>query len=44
MCAVHCDWQMKIYGNAVHSFTHPDSGNEPSKGVADNKEIFSEGR
>jgi dienelactone hydrolase len=25
-----CDWQMNIYGNAVHSFTDPDSGNDPS--------------
>ena len=34
----HCDWQMNIYGNAMHSFTNPDSGNDPSKGVAYNKE------
>ena len=32
------DWQMNIYGNAVHSFTNPDSGNDPSKGAAYNKE------
>jgi dienelactone hydrolase len=32
------DWQMIIYGNAVHSFTNPDSGNDPSKGAAYNKE------
>lgn len=33
-----CDWQMNIYGNAVHSFTNPDSGNDRSKGAAYNKE------
>ena len=32
------DWQMNIYGNAVHSFTNPDSGSDPSKGAAYNKE------
>jgi dienelactone hydrolase len=32
------DWQMIIYGNAVHSFTNPDSGNDPSKGAAYNKQ------
>jgi dienelactone hydrolase len=32
------DWQMIIYGNAVHSFTNPASGNDPSKGAAYNKE------
>jgi dienelactone hydrolase len=31
------DWQMNIYGGAVHSFTNPDSGNDPSKGVAYNE-------
>ena len=31
------DWQMVIYGGAVHSFTNPDSGNDPSKGVAYNE-------
>jgi dienelactone hydrolase len=38
MRAAHVDWQMVIYGNAVHSFTNPDSGNDPSKGAAYNKE------
>jgi dienelactone hydrolase len=28
------DWQMVSYGGAVHSFTNPDSGNDPSKGAA----------
>lgn len=32
------EWQLNIYGKAVHSFTNPDSGNNPSKGVAYNKE------
>ena len=32
------DWQMIIYGGAVHSFTNPASGNDPSKGAAYNPE------
>jgi len=32
------DWQMIFYGNAVHSFTNPDAGNDPSKDSAYNKE------
>ncbi|MDD5729785.1 MAG: dienelactone hydrolase family protein [Candidatus Omnitrophica bacterium] len=31
------DWQMIIYGNAVHSFTNPDSGNNPATGAAYNE-------
>jgi dienelactone hydrolase len=31
------DWQMVIYGGAVHSFTNPDSGSDPSRGVAYNE-------
>jgi len=31
------DWQMVIYGGAVHSFTNPESGSDPSKGVAYNE-------
>jgi dienelactone hydrolase len=31
------DWEMVYYGGAVHSFTNPDSGNDPSKGAAYNK-------
>jgi dienelactone hydrolase len=30
------DWQLIIYGGAVHGFTNPASGNDPSKGVAYN--------
>jgi dienelactone hydrolase len=28
------DWEMNLYSGAVHSFTNPDSGNDPSKGAA----------
>ena len=31
------DWQLVMYGGAVHSFTNPASGNDPSKGVAYNE-------
>ncbi len=31
------DWQMIVYGGAVHSFTNPASGNNPSAGVAYNE-------
>ncbi|TSK08872.1 MAG: dienelactone hydrolase family protein [Geobacter sp.] len=31
------DWQMNYYGNAVHSFSNPKSGNDNSKGVAYNE-------
>ncbi len=31
------DWQMIYYGGAVHSFTNPDSGNDPKKGAAYNE-------
>ncbi len=30
------DWQMNIYGHAVHSFTNPASGNDKPKGLAYN--------
>ncbi len=32
------DWQLNIYSGAVHSFTNPASGDDPSKGVAYNAE------
>ncbi len=38
MRAASVDWQMVLYGNAVHSFTNPDSGNDPSRGIAYNRE------
>jgi dienelactone hydrolase len=31
------DWQMVFYGNAVHGFTMPESGTDPSKPVAYNE-------
>jgi len=31
------DWQVNIYGGAVHSFTNPASGNDPSRGAAYNE-------
>ncbi|MDP4173420.1 MAG: dienelactone hydrolase family protein [Bacteroidota bacterium] len=37
MDAAGVDWEMNIYSGAVHSFTNPASGNDPSKGVAYNE-------
>lgn len=31
------DWQLIMYGGAVHSFTNPDSGSDPSRGAAYNE-------
>ena len=31
------DWQVNIYGGAVHSFTNPASGNDSSRGAAYNE-------
>jgi dienelactone hydrolase len=31
------DWQLNIYGGAVHGFTNPDNGNDNSKGAAYNE-------
>jgi dienelactone hydrolase len=31
------DWELNAYGGAVHSFTNPTSGNDPSKGIAYNE-------
>ena len=31
------DWQMVAYGGAVHAFTNPSAGNDPSKGAAYNE-------
>jgi len=28
------DWQLVMYGHAVHSFTNPEAGNDPSRGSA----------
>jgi dienelactone hydrolase len=32
------DWQMIIFGNAVHGFTNPENGSDPSRGAAYNKQ------
>jgi dienelactone hydrolase len=37
MRANKVDWQMIEYGGAVHSFTHPQAGNDNSKGAAYNE-------
>jgi dienelactone hydrolase len=37
MRAAGADWQMIYYGGAVHSFSNPQSGSDPSKGVAYNE-------
>lgn len=34
MRKVKADWQLIQYGGAVHSFTVPEAGNDPSKGMA----------
>jgi dienelactone hydrolase len=34
MRAAGTDWQMISYGKAVHSFTNPDAGDDPSSGAA----------
>jgi len=34
MNAAGVDWSMVAYGGAVHAFTNPASGSDPSKGVA----------
>jgi dienelactone hydrolase len=31
------DWQMVVYGGAVHSFTNPASGSDPARGLAYNE-------
>jgi dienelactone hydrolase len=34
MTEATADWQMVFYSGAVHSFTHPEAGDDPSKGAA----------
>lgn len=34
MNAADVDWQMNIYADAVHAFTNPDAGTDPSDGAA----------
>ena len=36
MRAAGVDWQLVVYGGAVHSFTNPAAGNDKSKGAAYN--------
>lgn len=35
--AARVDWQVVLYGGAVHAFTNPQAGNDPSKGAAYNE-------
>ena len=37
MRKANVDWQMVIYGGAVHAFTNPESGDDPSRGAAYNE-------
>ncbi|MNT79093.1 Dienelactone hydrolase family protein [compost metagenome] len=37
MDAAHTDYAFTGYGNAVHSFTDKNAGNDPSKGAAYNE-------
>lgn len=37
MREANVDWEMNIYGGAVHSFTNPDSGSNPESGAAYNE-------
>lgn len=39
MSNAQADWQMVLYGGAVHSFTNPDSGSDPASGVAYNETV-----
>jgi len=36
MRSAKADWQLVIYGNAVHSFTDPGAGSDPARGSAYN--------
>lgn len=36
--AAKADWQLVLYGGAVHAFTQKEAGNDPSEGAAYNKE------
>jgi dienelactone hydrolase len=37
MKEVEADWQMIFYGGAVHSFSNPEAGDDPSTGAAYNE-------
>lgn len=36
MSAAHVNWELVLYGGAVHAFTEKSAGNDPSKGAAYN--------
>ena len=36
MSAAHVNWELVLYGGAVHAFTEHSAGNDPSKGAAYN--------
>ena len=36
MSAAHVDWELVLYGGAVHAFTEKSAGNDPSTGAAYN--------
>ena len=38
MRAASVNWQFTAYGGAVHAFTNPRAGNDPSKGAAYNEQ------
>jgi dienelactone hydrolase len=38
MTDANVNWQMNVYGGAVHSFTNPEAGNDPTKGAAYNEQ------
>lgn len=38
LSAAKADWQLNLYGGAVHSFTQKMAGDDPSKGAAYNEE------
>lgn len=38
MRAANVNWQFTAYGGAVHSFTNPQAGHDPAKGVAYNEQ------
>ena len=37
MTQADADWQMIVYGHAVHTFTNPDAGDDPKRGSAYNE-------
>ena len=39
MTEKNADWQLHIFGNAMHSFTHPEA-NDPDFGTVYSKEVY----